>query len=75
MFADLAGMPPALFSVGSGDPLLDETLHLAHRWAAVSRTELFVAPFLPHGFTVFPRAITDHWTATLQAWFDARLAG
>jgi acetyl esterase len=32
LFADLKGLPPALFSVGTRDLLLDDTLFMATRW-------------------------------------------
>ncbi|MFD2237089.1 alpha/beta hydrolase [Aureimonas populi] len=32
LFADLKGLPPALFTVGTRDPLLDDTLFMATRW-------------------------------------------
>jgi acetyl esterase/lipase len=74
-FADLRNLPPALFSVGTCDHLLDDTLMLATRWASVNgNADLFVAPDLPHGFMAFPCGITSAWVARTQAWFAARLA-
>jgi acetyl esterase/lipase len=53
--ADLRGMPPALFSVGTLDPLLDDTLFMAQRWlAAANRAELAIYPGGVHGFNLFP---------------------
>lgn len=55
LYADLRGMPPALFSVGTYDHLLDDTLFMASRWAAAgSRTELLVYPDTPHACIALP---------------------
>jgi acetyl esterase len=51
LYADLAGMPPALFSCGTCDPLLDDTLFMAARWqAAGNGCELALYPGAPHEF-------------------------
>jgi acetyl esterase len=51
LYADLKGLPPALFSCGTGDPLLDDTLFMAARWqAAGSPAELALYPSAPHEF-------------------------
>ena len=34
LFAELSGMPPAIFTVGTQDPLLDDTLFMEARWRA-----------------------------------------
>ena len=58
LYADLSGMPPALFSVGALDPLLDDSLFMAARWqASGSPAELLVYPESVHGFTAFPMQI------------------
>lgn len=72
-YADLHGMPPAFFSVGACDHLVDDTVTLAGRWAAVNDVDLFIAPDMPHGFSAYPCAITDRWRAALDAWFTRTL--
>src|SRR5262249_24013684 len=49
LYADLHGMPPALFTVGSADRLLDDSLFMAQRWAAYgAEAELAVYPDCGH---------------------------
>ena len=58
LYADLRGLPPALFTVGAEDPLLDDSLFMAARWdVAGNETELVVYPESPHGFNMFPTAM------------------
>ena len=55
LYADLSDMPPALFTVGTLDPLIDDSLFMEARWRqAGNRTELAVYPEGIHGFTAFP---------------------
>jgi len=74
LFGELAGMPPALMIVGSGDPLLDDTLRMAQRWRQVADVELNVAPEAPHGFIHFPTAMARVTLAHAQAWVRQRVA-
>ncbi|MFV2000875.1 MAG: alpha/beta hydrolase, partial [Acidimicrobiia bacterium] len=45
LYGELHDMPPALFTVGTWDPLLDDTLFMANRWlVAGNDTELAIYP-------------------------------
>jgi acetyl esterase/lipase len=59
LYADLRDMPPALFTVGTLDPLLDDSLFMHGRWAASgARAELRTWPEAIHGFNAFPLRVT-----------------
>ena len=58
LYADLSGMPPALFSVGAMDPLIDDSLFMAARWAmAGAEADLRVYPEAVHNFNAFPLGV------------------
>jgi len=58
LFADLSDMPPALFTVGTADALIDDSLFMHARWlAAGNQGALAVYPGGAHGFTAFPLTI------------------
>jgi acetyl esterase len=60
LYADLAGLPPALFTVGTADPLLDDSLFMAARWeAAGNDAELLVYADGIHAFNAFPIGIAN----------------
>ena len=58
LFADLKGLCPALFTIGTADALLDDSLFMYARWiAAGNDAELAIYPGGAHGFTLFPNTL------------------
>lgn len=54
IFADLRGLPPALFTVGTIDPLFDDSLFMWSRWLkAGNQAELAIWPEGIHAFDYF----------------------
>lgn len=74
LYADLHGMPPALFSVGTNDHLVDDTLFLAARWeVAGNESQLLVYPDAPHGCIALP-SVAGHFLPRLFDFLRACLA-
>jgi acetyl esterase len=62
LYGDLSGMPRALFTVGTADHLVDDTLFFASRWvAAGNEAELLVYPDAPHGCIGVPTVMNHCW--------------
>jgi acetyl esterase/lipase len=75
LFADLSSMPPAIFTIGTADPLFDDTLFMEARWRMAGHaTELRIWPEAPHGFLGFPIAVTDAALAAEHAFLRRTLA-
>ena len=71
LFADLHDLCPALFSVGTADALLDDTLFMHARWlAAGNRAELAIHPGGAHGFTLFPNKLAAQAEARMAAFLQ-----
>jgi acetyl esterase/lipase len=76
LYADLAGLPPALFLVGEKDPLLDDTEMLANRWKGASGSvEVTIAPEAPHAFNRLPTRMARKTNAYVRGWLFSRLLG
>lgn len=55
LYADLSGLPPALVTVGTLDPLIDDSMFMHMRWqAAGNLSQLAVYPGGIHAFNAFP---------------------
>jgi acetyl esterase/lipase len=64
LYADLTGLPPAHFTVGLADHLLDDTLFMAARWQAWgNEAELAVYPDAIHGFLRWPTTLAERGRA------------
>jgi acetyl esterase/lipase len=76
LFADLRGLCPALFTVGTGDTLLDDTVFMAARWElAGNETELAVYPHGPHGVTGSPTEMGRRAQARVEDFIRAHAKG
>ncbi len=74
LYADLAGMPPALFTVGTLDPLLDDSLFMYARWLAAGNTaELAIYPGGVHGFDGFPTPLAERAKERMLRFIQARV--
>lgn len=57
-YKDLRGLklPPALFTCGSEDPLLDDTVFMSSKWMMWGHEAVVkIYSGAPHGFILFPR--------------------
>jgi len=75
LYAKLHDMPPALFTVGTLDPLLDDSLFMYSRWlAAGNRAEIAVYPGGVHGFTMWPIVIGKRARARIHRFIAQAVA-
>jgi acetyl esterase/lipase len=73
LYADLRGLPPARFTVGTDDSLIDDTLFMVARWdAAGNYTILDVYPSCRHGFDAWPLPIADEARSRIDAFIAER---
>src|SRR6266567_3082603 len=71
LYADLKGLCPALFTVGTRDALLDDTLFMHARWVAAGNdAELAIYPGEAHGFTLFPTELSKSATTRINVFLN-----
>jgi acetyl esterase/lipase len=75
LYADLRDLPPAFFSVGTDDHLVDDTLFMTARWLlAGNQAELVVYPETPHAGIAMPTVSAD-WFPRLQDFLGRCITG
>jgi acetyl esterase/lipase len=74
LYADLKNLCPGLFTVGTKDALLDDSLFMHARWvAAGNQAELAIYPGGAHGFTLFPNDLSKSASAGMDAFLNRAL--
>jgi acetyl esterase len=69
LYADLHGLPPALFTIGAIDPLADDTYFMEARWRfAGNKTYLAVYPESAHGVDIFPTRMAKAARQKMYEW-------
>ncbi len=74
LYADLTGVPPALFLAGEMDPLFEDSALMAARWGQASEADLIRVPDTPHGFLHLGGPAGRGARRAIRHWLDARLA-
>jgi acetyl esterase len=72
LYADLKNLPPALFTVGSTDPLIDDSYFMEARWRlAGNKTYLATYPECSHGFNFLPSQMARVANKKMYQWIIA----
>jgi acetyl esterase len=72
LYANLQHMPPALFTIGTADPLIDDTYFMEARWRlAGNKTFLAVYPEASHAFIFFPTKMAKAANDKMFQWIIA----
>lgn len=73
LYADLSGMPPALFVLGEIDPFQDDSRLMARRWAQFAAASRLDVPEAPHGFQHFGAPTAALAQAFIRDWIARQL--
>lgn len=72
LYADLQHLPPALFTIGTADPLIDDTYFMEARWRlAGNKTFLAVYPEGSHAFNFFSSRMAKAANERIYQWIIA----
>jgi len=72
LYADLKNLPPALFTIGTLDPFIDDTYFMEARWRlAGNKTFLAVYPESPHAFNSFSTKMAIAANEKVNQWIIA----
>ncbi len=75
LYADLHGLPPALFIVGTRDPLQEDSELMYTKWQAQSgNAELVIVPEAAHGFNKQKNSTAGKANRYIRAWIGERLS-
>ncbi|MGA9884843.1 MAG: alpha/beta hydrolase fold domain-containing protein [Candidatus Acidiferrales bacterium] len=75
LWARLEKMPPAIFTVGTLDPLLDDSMFMYARWiAAGNEAQLAVYPGAPHVFNMAPMPQAAEANARIDSFLKNAIA-
>ena len=74
LYADLSGLPPALFVMGEVDPLRDDSILMAEAWGRYADAVLLDVPTAPHGFQHFGAPTAALAQAAIRDWISAQIA-
>jgi acetyl esterase/lipase len=73
LYADLHDMPPTLLTIGTKDPVLEDTLLMAMRLSAAgNEVDLRAYPECGHGFTGSPIAMARAANEDIESWLAER---
>jgi acetyl esterase len=74
LYADLKNMPPALFTIGTMDPLLDDSLFMYARWlSAGNEADLLIYPGGIHGFITMPTSQAEEARKEVLKFLKAKI--
>jgi acetyl esterase/lipase len=74
LYADLRNLTTALFTVGTLDPLLDDTLFMYQRWVAAGNPgDIAIYSGGPHGFDAHPTKLARRARLRMNEFITARL--
>jgi acetyl esterase/lipase len=75
LYAELSGLPPALFVVGTRDPLQEDTELMYAKWVRQSHNaQLTIVPEAAHGFNKQANSTAEKTNAFIRAWIGRQLA-